>query len=414
MKKPTSDASLVSTLRKIAKQEEARKNAEAFRKKQALERDRRQKASTNARIARAGRVAEKQTQADQARIRRGLYAEEGKVRVGGDHKTPPDKGGSTSEGNTRVVSEKFTRGWRNRTPGMYEAMYAHPKRVSERERDKAQAHCSEILRYVFEAALRCETQVLIPNRKLEKHRIPRSRSRLWVDFGYAGFNLIFQRRSGVVISWEKRFGGYDTASSYVQYLWIDTYYVWQLMDASKMLTKAMKEASIDGTRYITVDCEQGRIRDITDAWKLHISGTGLGTLLPTTGLSPSHLVRIFRLLKCTVAIQWKDHVNSDDEIDAHGSGGKLRISWGARSIKTSTQDVREPWPTRNLAQEEQLRRLSKATTCPRCSKTFKPQDVTERLKYAIRCPHCRQVIVNEDLENGLIGQLSSPGKIQFP
>jgi cytochrome c-type biogenesis protein CcmH/NrfF len=120
------------------------------------------------------------------------------------------------------------------------------------------------------------------------------------------------------------------------------------------------------------------------------------------------------LLKFSVAIDWKDNPDNENEIDAHRSGGKLRISWDKRSIYASTRHVREPYPTRNLAQEEQLKHLSKKMTCPRCSKPFKPQDVTERLKYAIRCPHCRQLIVKEDLDIGLIRQLFSPDKIQFP
>lgn len=36
-----------------------------------------------------------------------------------DHKVPLDKGGSTSDSNTRVVSEKSNKGWRKDHPEMY-------------------------------------------------------------------------------------------------------------------------------------------------------------------------------------------------------------------------------------------------------------------------------------------------------
>jgi hypothetical protein len=36
-----------------------------------------------------------------------------------DHKVPLDKGGSSSDANTRVVSRKTNRGWRKAHPDMY-------------------------------------------------------------------------------------------------------------------------------------------------------------------------------------------------------------------------------------------------------------------------------------------------------
>lgn len=36
-----------------------------------------------------------------------------------DHKVPLDKGGSTSDSNTRVVDKKTNRGWRKDHPEMY-------------------------------------------------------------------------------------------------------------------------------------------------------------------------------------------------------------------------------------------------------------------------------------------------------
>jgi len=36
-----------------------------------------------------------------------------------DHKKPLAKGGSTSDSNTRVVSQKTNRGWRKKNPEMY-------------------------------------------------------------------------------------------------------------------------------------------------------------------------------------------------------------------------------------------------------------------------------------------------------
>lgn len=48
---------------------------------------------------------------------------EGRAKVGDgtnvDHKTPLDKGGAKGRGNTRVVDEKFNKGWRGRQPEMY-------------------------------------------------------------------------------------------------------------------------------------------------------------------------------------------------------------------------------------------------------------------------------------------------------
>ena len=48
---------------------------------------------------------------------------EGRAKVGDgtnvDHKKPLDAGGSTSKSNTRVVSEKFNKGWRGRNPKLY-------------------------------------------------------------------------------------------------------------------------------------------------------------------------------------------------------------------------------------------------------------------------------------------------------
>lgn len=58
----------------------------------------------------------------QNRARRHAIAE-GRAHVGDgtnvDHKTPLDKGGSGSDSNTRVVSEKYNKGWRGRDPEMY-------------------------------------------------------------------------------------------------------------------------------------------------------------------------------------------------------------------------------------------------------------------------------------------------------
>ena len=36
-----------------------------------------------------------------------------------DHKTPLDRGGSDAKSNTRVVDEKYNKGWRGRDPKMY-------------------------------------------------------------------------------------------------------------------------------------------------------------------------------------------------------------------------------------------------------------------------------------------------------
>lgn len=59
---------------------------------------------------------------EQNRARRHAIAE-GKAHKGDgtnvDHKVPLDKGGSGADSNTRVVSEKFNKGWRGRQPGMY-------------------------------------------------------------------------------------------------------------------------------------------------------------------------------------------------------------------------------------------------------------------------------------------------------
>lgn len=58
----------------------------------------------------------------QNRARRHAIAA-GKAHVGDgtnvDHKVPLDKGGSTSDSNTRVVSEKQNKGWRDDHPDMY-------------------------------------------------------------------------------------------------------------------------------------------------------------------------------------------------------------------------------------------------------------------------------------------------------
>jgi hypothetical protein len=59
---------------------------------------------------------------DQNRARRQAIAA-GKAKVGDntnvDHKRMLDKGGSDSASNTRVVSEKFNKGWRGRNPEAY-------------------------------------------------------------------------------------------------------------------------------------------------------------------------------------------------------------------------------------------------------------------------------------------------------
>jgi hypothetical protein len=59
---------------------------------------------------------------DQNRARRQAIAA-GKAKVGDgtnvDHKVMLDKGGSDSKSNTRVVSEKFNKGWRGRNPEAY-------------------------------------------------------------------------------------------------------------------------------------------------------------------------------------------------------------------------------------------------------------------------------------------------------
>lgn len=48
---------------------------------------------------------------------------EGRAKVGDgtnvDHVKPLDKGGARDDGNTRVVDEKFNKGWRSRQPEMY-------------------------------------------------------------------------------------------------------------------------------------------------------------------------------------------------------------------------------------------------------------------------------------------------------
>ena len=59
---------------------------------------------------------------EQNRARRHALAD-GKAHKGDgtnvDHKKPLDAGGSGADANTRVVSEKFNKGWRARQPGMY-------------------------------------------------------------------------------------------------------------------------------------------------------------------------------------------------------------------------------------------------------------------------------------------------------
>ena len=59
---------------------------------------------------------------EQNRARRHAIAE-GKAKVGDgtnvDHRRPLDEGGSGADSNTRVVSEKFNKGWRARQPEMY-------------------------------------------------------------------------------------------------------------------------------------------------------------------------------------------------------------------------------------------------------------------------------------------------------
>lgn len=59
---------------------------------------------------------------EQNRARRHALAD-GKVHKGDgtnvDHKKPLDAGGSGADSNTRVVSEKFNKGWRARQPRMY-------------------------------------------------------------------------------------------------------------------------------------------------------------------------------------------------------------------------------------------------------------------------------------------------------
>jgi hypothetical protein len=59
---------------------------------------------------------------EQNRARRHALAE-GKVKKGDgtnvDHKKMLDRGGSGDSSNTRVVSEKFNKGWRGRDPGAY-------------------------------------------------------------------------------------------------------------------------------------------------------------------------------------------------------------------------------------------------------------------------------------------------------
>jgi len=59
---------------------------------------------------------------EQNRARRHAIAE-GKASKGDgtnvDHKKPLDRGGSGADSNTRVVSEKFNKGWRGRDPGAY-------------------------------------------------------------------------------------------------------------------------------------------------------------------------------------------------------------------------------------------------------------------------------------------------------
>lgn len=58
----------------------------------------------------------------QNRARRHALAE-GRAHVGDgthvDHKVPLDKGGSTSDSNTRVVKAATNQGWRKRQPEMY-------------------------------------------------------------------------------------------------------------------------------------------------------------------------------------------------------------------------------------------------------------------------------------------------------
>jgi hypothetical protein len=59
---------------------------------------------------------------EQNRARRHAIAA-GKAHVGDgtnvDHIKPLGEGGSGKDSNTRVVGEKFNKGWRDRQPGMY-------------------------------------------------------------------------------------------------------------------------------------------------------------------------------------------------------------------------------------------------------------------------------------------------------
>lgn len=56
------------------------------------------------------------------RVRRQALAN-GSAKVGDgtnvDHIIPLDKGGAASKGNTRLINEKFNKGWRKRQPEMY-------------------------------------------------------------------------------------------------------------------------------------------------------------------------------------------------------------------------------------------------------------------------------------------------------
>jgi len=273
MSKSPFEKPIVSRLRDISDQEKAKRDAEAMKKELAIEAERNKQAAAKAKATRERHAEEKRLEAEKAALRRSRHAE---------------------------------------------------SRRKQRER----AQCSKVLTHIIDAAMKSQTEKFLSDKQLESIGAPPAWDDecIWDRFYDAGFKLVFHKGGGVLISWKSWHGDGGESADCVERLWIDSWEVRGLTESSEMLTSAMKEASVDGSNFMTLICKMG-CKDIVDGWEVRIRGFRWGVQLPTCYLTPPLLVCIFQLLGFQVDVQWSRAITCDDDFYAAEAGGSLVIRW---------------------------------------------------------------------------------------
>ena len=72
---------------------------------------------------------------------------------------------------------------------------------------------------------------------------------------------------------------------------------------------------------------------------------------------------------------------------------EMGIPVSSKSEEAKKQEQEKNQEQSNLKQAAPRKVPTGITTCPRCSKKFDPDEVTQYTDFGVRCPHCSQSIV---------------------